>query len=194
MSNFHNFSCKSFCVNCVGDEGKKPNKQTPELYCVPWKDTWLMFSMGERAGGESQWKIGSRNVLPSASEWYVELAVIYIVLVQNSSMYGQANSQRFYSFSVELWDKQLVPKYVCVYTAIFLYNWDCGLFCIAIGRMYYLFIVLEMASKILHVNSYHWGRNFFVQKVIFYTYVYTYTHTCDLSTTDRGGLTYIVLK
>lgn len=64
---------------------------------------------------------------------------------------------------------------------------DCGLFCIATGRAYFLFIVLPVASKILHVNSYHRGRNLFVQKVIFYMYVYIYTqtHVCDLSTADR---------
>lgn len=66
MSYLCNFFCKSFCLSCVYDEGKK---KPPQLYCVPWKRALPMISMGERAGSESQWKIGFKNVLLSGSKW-----------------------------------------------------------------------------------------------------------------------------
>lgn len=74
-----------------------------------------------------------------------------------------------------------MEKQIFKYFTVFLLNCetnnlqDCGLFCIAIGRAYFLFIVLPVASKILHVNSYHRGRNLFVQEV-FFICMYTYTH------------------
>lgn len=46
--------------------------------------------------------------------------------------------------------------YVCIYKNIFFNMSEIeAFFTIAIGRAYFLFIVLQMASKIPHVSSYH---------------------------------------
>lgn len=71
----------------------------------------------------------------------------------------------------------LPPKYVCIYVNNFFYmSKIVALFALLLEEHIFCLLFYKWHPK-THVNSYHWGRNFFVQKVIFYMYVYTYTHT-----------------